>query len=172
MIAVLVVANIALAATIWLKKEDTEKKVMPMGTPRGDARDYLVSSLSMNEQQVQSFDSLRRGHFERMRTYKDQMRRLKDSLFEGLRKQQQAQATSIAERIGQVQAQIDIETFNHFAQLRLLLNDEQKQTFDQTIQEVLRTMAPKGPPHDRPIRDGDRMGPPPGEGPPPDALLH
>ena len=64
---------------------------------------------------------------------------------------------------------IDKETFNHFSQLRELLNHEQVQTFDNTIQEVLRTMGREGRP-DRPPpphRNGMPGEPPPGEGPPP-----
>ena len=59
LIALLVLANIALVATIWFKKDDVAKP------PQRDARDYLVKTLSLNEAQVKSFDSLRKGHFER-----------------------------------------------------------------------------------------------------------
>lgn len=166
LVAVLVVANIALVATIWLKKQDATAQP----AARGDARDYLISSLSLNNAQVKSFDSLRKEHFERMRGYQNGMHRLKDALFEQLKWPRNAQADSLAKKIGDLQATIDLETFEHFSQLRNLLNSQQSQKFDSTIQEVLRTMAPGGPRPPRPgggiQNPGDRMGPP-DEGPPP-----
>lgn len=170
LVAVLVVANIALAASIWLKKDETAKPQ----EQRGDARDYLIKSLALTKAQIKSFDSLRKSHFERMRRYREQMRQAKDALFAQLKQPPHSEADGLAKRIGELQATMDLETFEHFSSLRSVLTLQQAQTFDNTIQEVLRTMAPGG---QRPPRPGegmpggnDRMGPPPGEGfdgPPP-----
>ena len=161
LVAALIVANLVLVATLWLKKEETTKP------PQGDARDYLAKSLSMNEKQLQAFDELRKGHFERLRSYRQETRRLKDALFEQLKWPRNAQADTLAKKIGEVQTQIDLETFEHFSQLRELLTAEQAKKFDNTIQEVLRTMRPGGPP---PGRRGEGPGFPQGprpDGPPP-----
>jgi hypothetical protein len=163
LVMVLVLANIGLAASIWLKKEEAKPQ---KGTqPKGDAREVLISSLSLSQMQVHTFDSLRKEHFDRVRLYREGMRALKDQFFAQLSEPRNAHTDTLAKMIGEVQAKIDLETFDHFSKLRSLLNKEQQQKFDETIQDVLRTMAPKGPgPQGLP---GRRMGPPPHDGPPP-----
>lgn len=161
--AVLVVVNILMAASIWLKKDGA---VPPQ--PPGDARDYLLKTLTLTDGQTKAFDSLRRGHFERMKAYKTQMRNAKDGLFAGLKEPHAAQTDSLAQKIGSLQATIDLETFNHFSQLRQLLTADQAKKFDGVIQNVLRTLDPRAPRPEgfapRGGGPGGRTGPP-GEGP-------
>jgi hypothetical protein len=153
LVALLVVVNLALVASIWLKKEkDVRPKV-------GDAKDYLVEQLSMTPSQVRSFDSLRKGHFERMRKYQDEMKYLKETLFNQL-KETSPQHDLVARKIGELQTRIDLETFDHFSRLRSSLSEEQKKKFDNIIQIVLRSMAPGGGPLPG-FRPGEE-GPPPG----------
>lgn len=157
--AVLVVVNTALVATIWLKKE---KAVEP--PRRGDARDYLVKELRLDKAQQAAFDSLRKAHFEKIAHYQKETHFAKDRLFTALSNDQTDSVikkirNSVTERIGEVQAAIDRETFDHFSHLRRLLNEQQKQKFDSVIQNVLRTLDPQGP---------GRGGPMPHGGPPPD----
>lgn len=170
-VVALIMANIGLVAYLWLKKE-APKQVLP----RSDARAYLVQTLALSTAQTASFDSLREGHFERMRNYKDAMRLAKDSLFEGLRQPQAKNAERLTQRIGALQARMDLETFDHFAQLRALLSPAQAEIFDNVIGDVLRTMGPRrgGPPPGGERREGPphgegrpHDGPPEDEGPPP-----
>jgi hypothetical protein len=146
LVVVLITVNIALIATLWLKKDHN-----PVYPPR-DAKNYLVESLSLTTDQVNSFDSLRKEHFERMKGYQDEMRHLKDNLFSRLN-QPNANPDSLSQKIGELQGRIDLETFDHFSKLRSILNEGQKNKFDNIIQDVIRTMGPRG-------------GPPPPEGPP------
>lgn len=158
LVAFLVLINIALLTFIWLKKGSGQPPL------RGDARDYLIKELSLNESQVKSFDNLRKGHFEKVHQYREQMRELKDSFFNQLQGPRNAQTDTLAQRIGGLQTKLDLETFDHFSQLRALLNGEQIKKFDQVIQEVLRTMGPgEGPP---PPKGGLHPGPPPLGSPP------
>lgn len=162
LVAALVIVNLGLVAFLWLKKD--EKPLPPQGR---DARNFLVRELSMNEQQVKLFDSSRRQHFEKMRQYNEEMRFLKDRLFGLLKEEDLAKKNEMVgflkEKICQIQAAIDLETFDHFSKLRSVLNDVQKKQFDTIIQEVLHTIAPGGGP---PPNDHDRQGPPPPDGPP------
>lgn len=148
LVVLLVVANLALVATIWLKKDKEAR-------PRGDAKDYLVEQLSLSKDQITSFDNLRSDHFRRMKDYQEGMRHLKDSFFQQLN-QPNAKPDSLARQMGEQQMKIDVETFDHFSKLRSLLNEEQKKKFDNIIQDVLRTMAPRGglPPPGRPGEEG------------------
>jgi hypothetical protein len=70
-------------------------------------------------------------------------------------------ADSIASLIAAQRTVIEKATFDHFEQLRNLCNDDQKELFDNTIDEIARRMAP---PHGRP---GAPPEPPAGMPPPP-----
>jgi periplasmic protein CpxP/Spy len=158
-IAVLVLTNLGLMIFIWSEKE--ESRIPP---PIRDAREYLVKTLALDDTQLETFDSLRKIHFEKVSSYRKEMRGLKDEFFSRLSAPRSADTDTLAQRIGIVQTKIDLETFDHFSQLRSLLNKEQTKKFDNVIQDVLRTMGPRqGPPqggqHRRP---GDL---PPGDPP-------
>ena len=64
--------------------------------------------------------------------------------------------------IAETQKSIDMITFDHFKQVRVLCNEEQKKKFDKIIGEIMMQMrGPHGPP---PPPHGP---PPPPHGPPP-----
>ena len=155
LVTALVVINVVLVAILWLKHDSINQP------PRGDAKDYLVKSLSLDKEQEDAFERLRKDHFERMKNYQEEMRHLKDGFFDQL-SQSNPKPDSIAKQIGELQTKIDLETFDHFSKLRSILNEAQQKKFDNIIQDVLHTMAPRG----GPPMDGDRQGPPPPGGPP------
>lgn len=148
LVIVLVILNVALLATIWLKTAHPDNPA-----PRGDARNYLIKSLALDEAQVKTFDSLRTGHFNRIRMYKDEMRQLKDQLFDQLSQPRSASVDTLAQQIGVCQSKIDVETFNHFLALRMQLHPQQISLFNSVIQDVLHASPPENAP------------PPPGSGP-------
>lgn len=156
----LAAVNLVFLGFIWFQKKEAAKEMHP---PK-DARDYLVAELQLNTRQQQQFDSLRKGHFEQMKKDREEMRDLKDAFFGQLTRGKGNDEKGVAQQIGSLQSQIDLNTFNHFAALRSLCTEEQKKKFDEIIGDVLRNMGrgPGGgpPPHEPP-------GPPPGEGPPP-----
>ncbi len=148
LVVILVILNITLLATIWLKTAHSDNVA-----PRGDARNYLVTSLLLDEAQIKAFDSLRTGHFNRIRMFKDEMRQLKDQLFDQLSQPGSIRIDTLAQQIGVCQSKIDIETFNHFLTLRMLLHPQQIGLFDRVIRDVLHAPPP------------DNAPPPPGRGP-------
>jgi periplasmic protein CpxP/Spy len=166
LVAGLVLLNIGLLGTVWLKKKP--EAVSEKFPPKHDARDLLISELELDSMQVKSFDSLRKDHFNEIRGYRDAMRDLKDDLFQAISKPDGSQ-DSIAAEIGKLQSKIELATFNHFAALRNICNEDQKEKFDEVIHDVLRSMGrPQGhgdgpPPRGRPPRDDEHPGPPPGE---------
>jgi hypothetical protein len=115
LVTALIIINVVLVAILWLKKDSNTQ------LPRGDAKDYLTKTLSLNKEQQISFDRLRKDHFERMRDLQEEMRHLKDSFFNQL-SQPNSKPDSIAKQIGEQQTKIDLETFDHFSKLRSILN--------------------------------------------------
>jgi hypothetical protein len=98
-----------------------------------------------------------------MQRDRQQMRRLKDALFENLKTPaDDTDADSIAREIGRLQTAIDQNTYQHFKAVRAMLKPAQQKKFDDVIQSVLRNMG--GPP---PRREGPGGRGFPPDGPPP-----
>lgn len=171
-IVALVLLNIGLMATVWLQKTGTkiagttESRIAPPQNGRG----ALVQDLQFDSVQAMRFDSLRQQHFTIMKGLNEQMRKLKDRLFEGL-KTPGVSGDSITGAIGQQQAKIDLQTYEHFKQVRLLCNDKQKERFDHLIKDITRRLAPPPPPR-KPDDPKNPQGAPgvnhPNRPPPPD----
>ena len=154
-IAVILLAfvNLASLGFIWFQNQNKNDRLPP---PK-DARDFLVNELKLNEKQVRQFDSLRKIHFEEMNKNRENMRWLKDSFFDQLKTETTVASDSLAKQIGAMQTKIDLNTFHHFRELRKICTGEQKEKFDNIIQDVLRSMG-RGPQGEPP---GGRKGPPP-----------
>jgi len=155
-ILLLVLCNIGLIITIWCRPH-------PGGPPPGEStRDYIVRSLKFSGEQTQKYDALVKEHQQGMKKLRHDAVEYRSLFFAGLKNAQPANVTdSISRLIGNTQQEIEKLTFNHFAQVRVLCTDAQKQEFDNIIADVLKRMGG----HHRPPPPGD--GPPPGPGGPP-----
>jgi periplasmic protein CpxP/Spy len=138
-VIVLALVNLGTLAFIWINKPGHEDRPLP------DAREMLIRDLRLNEVQTAQFDSLRNIHFATMQQYHEEMRRLKDDLFDRLKMPADSSVHQVTARIGEVQTKIDEATFSHFHALRALCDTAQKEKFDQIIHQVLRNMAPGRP---------------------------
>jgi hypothetical protein len=107
----LVLINIATLAFLWLGRP---KENMPSQGQGSDAKNYLIEQLKLNAQQQKQFDSLRTIHFGEMKDYREQMRHLKDDLFEKVKQPNDSTYNNIAQQIGMHQSKIDLSTFHHF----------------------------------------------------------
>jgi len=128
---------------------------------RGQRADlFIIDRLHLDAKQQDQFAVLRQQHQEVTRRAQDEDRHLHDEYFTLLKTAHpdKAKADSIASLIAAQRAVIEKATFDHFEQLRNLCNEEQKQLFDGTIDEIARRMAP---PHGRPDGPPEGMPPPP-----------
>lgn len=162
-ILLLVLCNIGLIVTIWFRPH-------PGSPPHGGStRDYVIDKLKFSPDQVQKYDVLVKAHQQSMRKLRHDADEYRSQLFAGLKTANSSSADSFSRLVGATQQQIEKATFDHFAQVRTLCTDTQKQEFDNIIADVLKRMGGHhgpppgdGPPH------GPGDGPPPGDdGPPP-----
>ncbi|MCD6011816.1 MAG: hypothetical protein K0Q79_1678 [Flavipsychrobacter sp.] len=157
-IALLVLCNMGLILTIWLKP--THDDPPPHETPR----DYVIRTLKFSAGQVAKYDVLIKDHQHAMHELRDKASKYRTTLFANLKNEQQSSPVtdSLTTLITNVQKQIEMVTYNHFAQVRTICTDAQKTEFDTIIGDVIKKMngRPPHPPH-------DGQGPPPHHGPPP-----
>jgi protein CpxP len=162
-VALLVLCNVALILTIWLKPG-------PVGRNGSNApRDYVISHLKFSDDQVMQYDVLIKAHRRAMNSLKKESTHYRQLLFGSLAMGgNNVNTDSLIRLIAKDQTQVELITYNHFKQVRSLCTPEQQQEFDLIILDVIKKMngAMQGGP---PPHPGDRQGPPEdGQGPPPE----
>jgi protein CpxP len=168
-VLLLVLCNIALLLAIWIKPH-SETGPGPM---RGETpRDFVVRSLKFNAGQTTQYDAMVKDHQQAMRQLRHEAMDYRQLLFANLANESKSGNTpdSLARLIANNQQQIELVTYRHFAQVRAICTDEQKQEFDKIIGDVIKKMnGGMRPPDDRRGPPPEGHGPPPGgQGPPPD----
>jgi protein CpxP len=158
-VLLLVLCNIGLMLTIWLKPVAGNNHPRPE-TPR----DYIVRMLKFSEEQTRQYDVFVREHQHAMRQLRHEAMEYREQLFDNMKNDGKAgaNADSLIQLIAGNQKQIETVTYKHFVQVRALCTDAQKTEFDNIIGDVMKKMS--GGPHGGPPPPDD--GPPPPDGPP------
>jgi periplasmic protein CpxP/Spy len=161
-VLLLVLCNIGLLATVWIKPHfEAGPGPMHGETPR----DFVVLNLKFNEEQTKQYDIMVKEHQQAMKQLRHEAMDYRQQLFSNLANEGKAgnNPDSLARLIANNQQQIEMVTYRHFALVRALCTEGQKQIFDKIIGDVIIKMNGNMHP------PGDRRGPPPeGHGPPPD----
>lgn len=153
-ISVLLVSNLALVAFMVFGKRSGGKSPKS----RGEAfSNYFKKELNFSEEQAAKFQQLMTAHFEKLKPIMGEIRIAKDSMFR-LMRQPVIPPDSIienaAENIAQKQKFQELQSFNHFRQVRELCTDEQKSKFDSLISKMINRSSGRFP--DRGKKEGDR----------------
>lgn len=158
---VLAVMNISLLVFLWFGYKHNQTLITG---GNGGGLKVLVEKLSLSEGQRAQLEVLRREHFQRMDPLRRQSHETRAKLHSlWATGGTEAQVDSISNKIGELQAQIERNTFRHFSDIRSFCSPDQKRIFDQIIQDVLKQgdRRPSGPANRNPRR-GAQGRPPPG----------
>jgi len=125
---------------------------------------FIVKELGFNEAQLEQFREKSQGHHETMMNMSDDIRDLKDELFDNLSKDSVNKSTidSITSLVGEKQKAKEVEAFYHFKMIRQICSDQQKEKFKNIIKDALHRGGLRGqmPP---PPEGAGKHRPPPQE---------
>ncbi len=154
----LAILNIALLVFIWFGSNHKERK-----GPHKGGMIFLEQELKLTPEQKTKLEQLREEHFQNMERLTQSSRKTRRELHNLWSEEaSQAEVKSLTEEIGDLQSQIERETFNHFAKIRQVCNEDQAEIFDSLIKDVLRQGERRGPkPGGLPPKNGRPGGPPP-----------
>jgi hypothetical protein len=173
LVVILALCNISLMAFVWLRPVAVQpsQQMERMGPPPLRLHEYL----NMNEAQETQFAQLSKAHSKRIDSLKQNARTIRDAYFNALKADHKpANLDSLSSQLGIYHMYIEQATFEHFTQLRQLLDAQQQRNFDSLIMDVIhrlpeqpRRRGPGGPngPNGQcppPPPDGAPF-PPPGE---------
>ena len=183
LVGLLMVANVALLATIW--RRPARLPLPPPPPPMAGSRPpvNMREELQLTRDQDEQFRLLERTNRVAIDSIKRLGRDARELFFANLHNANAtaAQLDSMAGILGNYHKQIELQTFHHFASFRKLLDSKQQPVFDSVIGDVLRTLPEQphfkgdgsrrqGPPQGSPPPPGEMGGegsPPPPPGPPP-----
>lgn len=124
-IMVLIILNISLIGWQWFGKRSEP--------PR--PQDILKRELQLTDVQMKDYVELIREHRKVADAIEYEMRQLKRNLFNF--SQPDSIKEVVAQKISQVQQQLDIQTYMHFKKVRDLCTDEQKSKFEEVLLKAL-----------------------------------
>tara|TARA_R110002049_G_scaffold207799_3_gene378220 strand:+ start:1679 stop:2107 length:429 start_codon:yes stop_codon:yes gene_type:complete len=103
-------------------------------------RNFIVKELGFNKTQLEQFRENSEGHHEIMMRLSDDVKNLKDNLFDRLSDNSINDATidSISSLICEKEKQKEKEIFYHFKMIQDLSNDKQKEKFKTILKDALR----------------------------------
>jgi hypothetical protein len=130
---ILVILNIALCISVFLqlrpKASFSEKP----------PHDFIIQSLNLSQDQIKQFEILRKSHHDSILVLQEVGKELRHAYFDKLKGNTFTPnlADSLLQEIGNNQKLIEQITFQHFAQVKALCNEEQKKVFDKAIDEII-----------------------------------
>ncbi len=141
MIFALILLNLSTLTFMWINRP--QRGPGPGG--EGPGR-YLMEEVGFTTDQREAYHKLMEEHRSITDSTNDSIRVYKKQLFSYLPSGNLSGAELTASSIARLQKKLELNTFNHFVKVRALCTTaEQTRKFDNTIEDVLKMMAPAGP---------------------------
>jgi hypothetical protein len=164
-VMVLIVLNVLMLSTVWFGR----RRGRPPGGHRQEAlggMKILEETLGLSPDQVEAFERIRKGHFERTRHVNDRRHKIRIDIVNELfvEKPDSEKIERMLSELKDVQGEFNNGLFRHFEELRDQCTDDQKQELKSMFIHLLEATRPgeQGPQGHRPPMDPmSRPGPPP-----------
>jgi len=133
LVAILLVANLCLMLYFFVFKNHHEpEKSRPVS-------DFVQKELGLNAEQAEKFKQLRDEHKAAVKPVVDDMKRLKNSLYNLLQNPQanDSAAKAIAKQIGEKQQEWEMLIFYHFEKVRAICDSSQLPKLDTLLHRMI-----------------------------------
>lgn len=134
LVAVLLIANLALMFYFFVFRNE-HKTGSPSSRP---VSDFVQKQLGFNADQVARFQQLRDEHKQAVKPILDDIKRLKDSLYNLLQTpQDDSVAVNLIDKIGERQKDWELMIFHHFQKMRAICDSSQLPKFDSLVHRMV-----------------------------------
>lgn len=161
-ILILAVLNVALVGLLWYEYSTKPPTQSDFSKAERDAR--FAEELGLNDQQADSVIILRGEHFRIIDSIRFEISQLSRMMTEELFAEipDTALVRRLSDKIGQGQAELERQTYDHFSLIKQMCQPEQYEQLKRLIFDAIRQKQPPPPPgeHRPPPLDG--RPPPPG----------
>jgi protein CpxP len=143
----LLVLNFAILSMFYLNRQ--KQPLVPIGPIENvpPPEKIITERLKLDGAQQQAFEKLKKDHQEKIKSINEDERKLHDELFDLLKEDlpNQTKADSLISLIAENKKKAEQITFNHFADIKkLCTSGEQKELFDEFIDELGKMIGPPG----------------------------
>ncbi|MGK7371639.1 MAG: Spy/CpxP family protein refolding chaperone [Candidatus Halalkalibacterium sp. M3_1C_030] len=135
---VMLFLNIAIISGIWIFRPGGHFMGRE-GAGQFRMQRFIEQELNLSEDQKQAFRELRRDHIRETRNIHRDIRIYRRSLF-GLLQNEEVnvkKVDSLSKALGEAQRAMEKATYEHFAELRSICDDQQKEKFDRITERVM-----------------------------------
>jgi Spy/CpxP family protein refolding chaperone len=143
----LLIINGVLVYFLW-----NEKNKHKGGGDRQPGKNWFAEQLKLDSTQKNEHKKLRDAHFESMKPLFDSISSCKTSLYNSIKESSGSDSivNSYSNKIAELNKEITVKTYNHFKQVRTLLNAEQQVKYDEMVQKMMsRRGGPPGKPGEK-----------------------
>ena len=139
LVAILLIANLGLMLYFFVFRNDHE----PGKKSSRPVSDFVQKELGFNKEQTDRFQQLRDQHKEAVKPIMDEMKKLKDSLYNLLQNPDLDDSTvaALTNKIGEKQKEWELMIFHHFQKVRAICDSSQLPKFDTLVHRMIN----KGP---------------------------
>jgi hypothetical protein len=133
LVAILLLANLCVMFYFFVFKDRHEReRSRPVS-------DFMQKELGLNAEQTEKFKELRDQHRAAVKPVVDEMKRLKDSLYNLLQDPQanDSSVRAIAEQIGDKQEEWEILIYHHFEKVRAICDSNQLPKLDTLVHRMI-----------------------------------
>jgi len=135
------------------------------GNETKDPMGFVRQQLNLSASQIETFEIINKEHHQKMRGFNDDLRGLKDALFNNISENSldEESVDSIVTLIGEKQKVKEMEIYAHFKSIQDLCDAKQKEKFKKILKDAIRRGDGNRPPHPegQKGRDGNGHRPPP-----------
>ena len=134
LVAILLIANLGLMLYFFVFR-NTQRREFP---PR-PVTDFIQKQLGFNSDQAARFQQLRDQHNAEVKPVIDDMKNLKDSLYNLLQRPRinDTLAVNLIDKIGEKQKEWELMIFHHFQKVRAICDSSQLPTFDTLVHRMV-----------------------------------
>lgn len=134
LVAILLIANLALMFYFFVFRNE-HKTDSSSSRP---VSDFVQKQLGFNSDQVARFQQLRDEHKQAVRPIIDDIKKLKDSLYNLLQTpQDDSVAVNLIDKIGERQKDWELMIFHHFQKMRAICDSSQLPKFDSLVHRMV-----------------------------------
>lgn len=143
-VIILLLANLGTVATVWLtkptplkqKRKLTKEKTCKQNDSK--KRHYIIEKLDLSDEQIDIYKKSKREHFKRMQLLKDSIHLKKELIHEEMFKQtpDTLLIKQLSDSIGQLNAKFEKHNYQHFLEIKNILDDNQRDKFKLLIKDA------------------------------------
>ncbi len=137
----LLLVNVGIVGFLILRKPPHPPEGRPPMANEGP-KQFIIERLNFNAEQVTAYEKLITAHRTSIRALEGSISVLKNNLYQTFNDGSSTDKDAIVNRLGEIQKQIELTNYNHFAEIKKICRPEQLVKFNKLTIELAHFFTP------------------------------